>query len=283
MKSSLWSVVPTALTGPAIIVPQGRGSEPSFRWAQQPRTLCRPRRPHGAWISGRRRRLHTEDPGARSPEQSARNALGTATKVFPTSHAGVSSGEGRARRAPTRRDWRDVAGARQGGVPSNIADEDRRPDSRFRARVALFTCSISPGGGNICGLRRVPRPRIYLDTFVPGRKCLSLTILPPPPPANPVPPPMTATEQISLSIDSMHPVNLRQATMDVAHRLSSLKSFVPAAHELLTCEHLPLTDIQRHRRKVCRMRCPCVRCVVSKCPIVLDRNSYRGKFASQQK
>lgn len=41
----------------------------------------------------------------------------------------------------------------------------------------LFTCSVSPEGGNICGPRGVPRlwaPAIYLDTFEPGRQDSSL-------------------------------------------------------------------------------------------------------------
>ena len=46
------------------------------------------------------------------------------------------------------------------------------------------------------------------------------------------------------------PVNLRQAAMDLVHRLSSLRDFIPAANDLATCDSLPPKDVQRHCRKV---------------------------------
>ena len=45
-------------------------------------------------------------------------------------------------------------------------------------------------------------------------------------------------------------VNLRQAAMDLARRLSSLRDFVSAANSLTACNDLPPQDVKRHCRKV---------------------------------
>lgn len=38
--------------------------------------------------------------------------------------------------------------------------------------------------------------------------------------------------------------------MDLARRLSSLRDFIPAANELITCSDLPAQEVRRHCRKV---------------------------------
>jgi hypothetical protein len=58
---------------------------------------------------------------------------------------------------------------------------------------------------------------------------------------------MTSTE---FPLAKTNTVNLQQAAMDLARRLSSLRDFIPAAHELVMCDSLPAIDIQRHCRKV---------------------------------
>ncbi|KIP06380.1 hypothetical protein PHLGIDRAFT_119008 [Phlebiopsis gigantea 11061_1 CR5-6] len=58
---------------------------------------------------------------------------------------------------------------------------------------------------------------------------------------------MTSEKDSSVSSSS---VNLRHAAMNLAHRLSSLRDFIPAANELITCNDLPPEDVKRHCRKI---------------------------------
>ena len=51
--------------------------------------------------------------------------------------------------------------------------------------------------------------------------------------------------------DALYPsVDLKTDAMDLARRLSSLQHFLPAAHQLLSCEHLSPDDVDRYARKV---------------------------------